>query len=253
MIGSAVTKQHGAKGLPADTITLRFTGSAGQSFGAFVPPGMTLQLEGDANDYIGKGLSGGKIIVTPPSEATFLPEENIIAGNVAFYGATGGQAYINGVAGERFCVRNSGVTAVVEGVGDHGCEYMTGGRVVVLGQTGRNSAAGMSGGVAYVWDGDGRFAQRCNPEMVDLEPVTNGDVETLYNLILCHAQYTDSERAWDVLACWEEMLPMFVKVMPRDYKTVLEAVAEVQTTTNLSGEELAMAAFRQSQRVKVPA
>ncbi len=251
MVGSAITRRQGANGLPADSISLRFVGSAGQSFGAFVPKGMTLQLEGDANDYLGKGLSGGKIIVTPPAAATFLPEENIIVGNVAFYGATDGQAYIKGMAGERFCVRNSGVTAVVEGVGDHGCEYMTGGKVVVLGQTGRNFAAGMSGGVAYVWDGDGRFDQRCNPEMVDLEPVTNGDIETLYNLILCHAQYTDSKRAWDILACWEETLPMFVKVMPRDYKTVLEAVAEVQTTSDLSGEELAMAAFRQSQRVKV--
>jgi glutamate synthase (ferredoxin) len=251
MVGSAVTKRHGANGLPTDTINLRFTGSAGQSFGAFMPKGMTLQLEGDANDYMGKGLSGGKIIVVPPAASTFQPEENVIIGNVALYGATAGQAYIQGVAGERFAVRNSGATAVVEGVGDHGCEYMTGGRVVVLGQTGRNFAAGMSGGVAYVWDGDGRFDQRCNPEMVDLEPLLNGSAEELYSLILCHAQYTDSKRAWDILACWDEMLPMFVKVMPRDYKQVLAATAELQTTTNLTGDELAMAAFRQSQQVRV--
>ncbi len=250
-VGSAVTRQYGAHGLPADTITLRFLGSAGQSFGAFVPKGMTLQLEGDANDYVGKGLSGGKVIVTPPAGSTFLPEENVIIGNVAFYGGTDGQAYINGVAGERFCVRNSGVTAVVEGVGDHGCEYMTGGRVVVLGKTGRNFAAGMSGGVAYVLNEDGHFAGRCNLEMVDLEPVSNGSAEELYNLILCHAQYTDSRRAWDILACWDEMRPMFVKVMPRDYKHILEAIAEAQTTTTLTGEALAMAAFRQSQNQHV--
>ena len=169
MLGYEVTRRHGADGLPEDTIRLQFTGSAGQSFGAFVPRGITLRLEGDSNDYVGKGLSGGKIIVYPPRQATFVPEENIIIGNVALYGATSGEAYIRGVAGERFAVRNSGAHAVVEGVGDHGCEYMTGGRVVVLGRTGRNFAAGMSGGVAYVLDAAGDFARRCNPELVDLE------------------------------------------------------------------------------------
>ncbi len=171
MLGSEVTRRFGAAGLPKDTIHLHFQGSAGQSFGAFVPPGITLELEGDANDYLGKGLSGGRMIVYPPREATFVAEDNVIIGNVAFYGATRGEAFVRGVAGERFCVRNSGVTAVVEGVGDHGCEYMTGGRVVVLGQTGRNFAAGMSGGIAYVLDQEGSFARRCNLEMVDLFPL----------------------------------------------------------------------------------
>ena len=167
--GSEVTRKYGAGGLPDDTITLHFTGSAGQSFGAFVPRGMTLTLEGDANDYVGKGLSGGRLVVFPPRAATFVAEENILIGNVALYGATSGEAYVRGVAGERFCVRNSGASAVVEGVGDHGCEYMTGGRVVILGPTGRNFAAGMSGGVAYVLDDEARsFARRCNKEMVSL-------------------------------------------------------------------------------------
>jgi glutamate synthase domain-containing protein 3 len=196
-------------------------------------------------------LSGGKIIVAPPAGSTFQPEKNIIIGNVAFYGATDGEAYINGVAGERFCVRNSGMTAVVEGVGDHGCEYMTGGRVVVLGQTGRNFAAGMSGGVAYVLDEDGRFGRRCNLEMVELEPVANDSVQELYNLILCHARYTGSKHAGRILSCWDEVRSLFVKVMPRDYKHVLEAMAEVQTSTNLTGEALAMAAFRQGQLARV--
>ena len=163
MLGSEVTRRYGADGLPEDTIHLHFNGSAGQSFGAFMPQGMTLELEGDANDYVGKGLSGGKIIVYPPAGSTFAAEENIIIGNVAFYGATSGEAYIRGMAGERFCVRNSGVNAVVEGVGDHGCEYMTGGRVVVLGRTGRNFAAGMSGGIAYVLDENGDFPAPLQP------------------------------------------------------------------------------------------
>ena len=171
MLGYEVTRRYGAEGLPDDTISIKFTGSAGQSFGAFLPRGITLELEGDANDYVGKGLSGGKIIVYPPKQATFVPEENIIIGNVALYGATSGEAYFRGLAGERFAVRNSGAIAVVEGVGDHGCEYMTGGRVVVLGRTGRNFAAGMSGGIAYVLDVTGTFSARCNREMVDLEPL----------------------------------------------------------------------------------
>src|SRR5688500_7477477 len=171
MLGYEVTRRYGAAGLPDHTISLRFTGSAGQSFGAFEPRGITLELEGDANDYVGKGLSGGKVIVYPPKQATFVPEENIVIGNVALYGATSGEAYFRGVAGERFAVRNSGAFAVVEGIGDHGCEYMTGGRVVVLDKTGRNFAAGMSGGIAYVLDAPGTFSSRCNREMVDLEPL----------------------------------------------------------------------------------
>ena len=171
MLGSEVTRHWGRDGLPEDTISLHFTGSAGQSFGAFIPRGLTLHLEGDTNDYVGKGLSGGRLIVRPPAGSPFIAHENVIAGNVALYGATGGEAFIRGTAGERFAVRNSGATAVVEGVGDHGCEYMTGGRVLVLGRTGRNFAAGMSGGVAWVLDEDGSFASRCNPELVGLEPL----------------------------------------------------------------------------------
>jgi glutamate synthase (ferredoxin) len=243
ILGSEVTRRHGAKGLPMDTIWLHFQGSAGQSFGAFVPRGVTLVLEGDANDYIGKGLSGGKIIVYPPKEATFVPEENVIVGNVAFYGATDGEAYIRGIAGERFCVRNSGVSAVVEGVGDHGCEYMTGGRVVVLGPAGRNFAAGMSGGYAYVLDEDGSFPSRCNKAMVGLYPLDDPEeVEKVRSLILRHAQYTQSQKAWRVLALWEEMLPRFVKVLPHDFKRALEAERKVRAL-GLPEEEAEMAAF----------
>jgi glutamate synthase (ferredoxin) len=206
---------------------LKFTGSAGQSFGAFVPRGITLTLEGDANDYIGKGLSGGKVIVFPPKGSPFKAEENIIIGNVALYGATSGEAYIRGVAGERFAVRNSGALAVVEGVGDHGCEYMTGGRVVVLGHTGRNFAAGMSGGIAYVLDATGAFPRRCNREMVDLEPVESlEDVELLQRLIRRHVEYTGSPVAERLLVDWAAALTRFVKIMPRDYKRVLQAQAK---------------------------
>ena len=193
IVGSEITRRWGAEGLPEDTIQLHFTGSAGQSFGAFMPKGMTFDLEGDANDYVGKGLSGGKIIVYPPAQSTFVPEENIIIGNVAFYGATGGEAYIRGMAGERFCVRNSGVNAVVEAVGDHGCEYMTGGRVVVLGPTGRNFAAGMSGGIAYVLDEAGDFPRRCNLQMVALEKLEDADeIEQVWKMIQRHQTYTRS-------------------------------------------------------------
>src|SRR5439155_14768765 len=192
MTGSEVTRRYGPQGLPDDTIHFHFRGSAGQSFGAFIPRGMTLVFEGDSNDYIGKGLSGGRIVVFPPKEAGFVPEENIIIGNVAFYGATGGEAYIRGVAGERFCVRNSGIDAVVEGVGDHGCEYMTGGRVVVLGPTGRNFAAGMSGGIAYVLDGDGKFASRCNKSMVGLGPVDDTEGTLVRRMVEKHAELTQS-------------------------------------------------------------
>ncbi len=243
ILGSEVTRRYGGEGLPEDTIRLRFHGSAGQSFGAFMPKGLTFVLAGDSNDYIGKGLSGGKIIVYPPEGSTFVPEENIIIGNVAFYGATGGQAYIRGVAGERFCVRNSGVHAVVEGVGDHGCEYMTGGRVVVLGRTGRNFAAGMSGGLAYVLDEAGDFPGRCNQEMVDLEPLADpAEIEAVRGMIQRHADYTNSELAWRVLARWGELVPKFVKVFPRDYRRMLEAMAQVEAT-GVSGAEAVMAAF----------
>ncbi len=223
MLGSELTRRYGFTGLPDDTIELHFKGSAGQSFGAFVPAGITMYLEGDANDYIGKGLSGGKIIVRPPREATYRAEENIIIGNVAFYGATSGAAFIRGLAGERFCVRNSGVVAVVEGVGDHGCEYMTGGRVVVIGPTGRNFAAGMSGGIAYVWDPDGSFPRRCNLEMVELEPLDDEeDIDLVRGLLERHFAYTESPVARAILDRWPQVTREFVKVMPLDYKRVLE-------------------------------
>ncbi|HMR63324.1 MAG TPA: glutamate synthase large subunit [Anaerolineae bacterium] len=246
ILGSELTRRYGAEGLPEDTIRLRFHGSAGQSLGAFVPNGITLVLEGDANDYVGKGLSGGKIIVYPPADSTFVAEENIIIGNVAFYGATGGEAYIRGLAGERFCVRNSGVQAVVEGVGDHGCEYMTGGRVVVLGKTGRNFAAGMSGGIAYILDWSGDFHTRCNREMVNLEKLSDpAEIEAVAAIIRRHAEYTDSELALRVLANWSEMVPKFVKVMPIDYKRMLEAI-EQNKAAGLSGEAAVMTAFEQN-------
>jgi glutamate synthase (ferredoxin) len=243
IVGSELTRRYGAAGLPADTIQLRFLGSAGQSFGAFLPGGMTFVLEGDANDYLGKGLSGGKIIVCPPEGSTFVPEENIIIGNVALYGATGGEAYIRGLAGERFCVRNSGVNAVVEAVGDHGCEYMTGGRVVVLGSTGRNFAAGMSGGVAYVLDEAGDFARQCNQQGVTLERLEDAaEIEQIRLMIHRHSQFTRSQRAFKVLALWEQMTPKFVKVMPRDYKRMLQAIATAEQA-GLSGDAAVMAAF----------
>jgi glutamate synthase (NADPH) large chain len=229
MLGSELTRRHGAPGLPDDTIHLHFDGSAGQSFGAFVPPGITLELEGDANDYFGKGLSGGRLIVYPPAASTFTPEQNVIIGNVALYGATSGEAYVRGLAGERFAVRNSGALAVVEGIGDHGCEYMTGGRVVVLGRTGRNFAAGMSGGIAYVYDPAGRFGIRCNRAMVDLESVeSDEDVLLLRDLIARHVRYTGSTYAAGLLADWARTEAAFVKVMPRDYKRVLLAEARAR-------------------------
>ena len=242
-VGSAVTRRHGPGGLPDNTIHLRFHGSAGQSFGAFIPHGLTLELEGDSNDYIGKGISGGKIIVYPPTGSTFAPEENILIGNVAFYGATSGEAYIRGVAGERFCVRNSGVHAVVEGVGDHGCEYMTGGQVVVLGNTGRNFAAGMSGGIAYVIDWNSDFWQKCNMEMVTLETLQDPDeISCVKGMIHNHAELTGSLLAHRVLANWDDILPRFVKVLPKDYSRMLQAMQSVEDS-GLSGEEAIMAAF----------
>ncbi|HCE18520.1 MAG TPA: glutamate synthase large subunit [Anaerolinea thermolimosa] len=247
-VGSAVTRRWGPEGLPEDTIHLHFRGSAGQSFGAFIPRGITLVLEGDSNDYIGKGLSGGKIIVYPPEGSTFAPEENIIIGNVAFYGATSGEAYIRGMAGERFCVRNSGMRAVVEGVGDHGCEYMTGGRVVVLGSTGRNFAAGMSGGIAYVIDWDGNFASRCNREMVDLERLEcPEEIAEVRAMVETHAELTGSLLAYRILATWHDVVPRFVKVFPRDYKRMLQALHDVESE-GLSGDEAIMAAFEINSR-----
>ncbi|HWO41768.1 MAG TPA: glutamate synthase-related protein, partial [Candidatus Eisenbacteria bacterium] len=242
ILGSEVTRRFGPEGLPEDTIHFHFKGSAGQSFAAFIPPGMTLELEGDANDYFGKGLSGGKVILFPPEGSTFAPEENIIVGNVAFYGATSGEAYIRGMAGERFCVRNSGVRAVIEGVGDHGCEYMTGGRVVVIGKTGRNFAAGMSGGIAYVLDEDGTFRNHCNFETVALERLDEGDLQEVEEMLKRHAFYTRSARAWQILALWEEMAAKFVKVMPKDYRRMLEALRRAEEQ-GLVGEEAVMAAF----------
>jgi glutamate synthase (ferredoxin) len=246
--GSEVTKKWGPAGLPEDTINLKFTGSAGQSFGAFIPKGMTLELEGDANDYLGKGLSGGKIIVYPSKGSTFAAGENIIIGNVAFYGATSGEAFICGMAGERFGVRNSGVNAVVEAIGDHGCEYMTGGRVIVLGRTGRNFAAGMSGGIAYVLNEAGDFPAHCNQEMVSLEKLKDADeIEMIWKLIQRHQAYTKSERAAKVLADWRQLVPKFVKVMPKDYQRVLESMKKVKEQ-GLTGDEAVMAAFEENVR-----
>jgi glutamate synthase (ferredoxin) len=246
--GSEITRKYGAKGLPEDTIRLHFRGSAGQSFGAFIPPGMSLSLEGDANDYVGKGLSGGKIAVFPPRESTFAADDNIIVGNVALYGATSGQAYIRGMAGERFCVRNSGVSAVVEAVGDHGCEYMTGGRVVVLGPTGRNFAAGMSGGIAYVLDERGDFPGRVNAQMVDLERLERPEeISEVRRLVERHLEHTSSDRARQVLDAWDDKVSKFVKVIPRDYKRMLEAIARAEEQ-GLVGEEAIMVAFEENAR-----
>jgi glutamate synthase (ferredoxin) len=251
MLGSELTKKWGAEGLPDDTIKLRFLGSAGQSFGAFIPRGMTLLLEGDANDYVGKGISGGKIVVVPPAGTTFVPEENVIIGNVAFYGGTAGEAYVRGVAGERFCVRNSGVTAVVEAIGDHGCEYMTGGQVVVIGRVGRNFAAGMSGGVAWVLDEDGSFPRRCNMELVSLSPVADAASEgILKELVRRHATATKSDRARKILDSWEAYLPKFVMILPNDYRRVLEA-QERMRERGLPEDEAVLAAFEENARSPV--
>jgi glutamate synthase (ferredoxin) len=244
ILGSELTRRHGPEGLPEDTIDIHFEGSAGQSFGAFTPPGITFRLEGDANDYFGKGLCGSKLIVYPPKKSIFKPEENIIIGNVAFYGATNGEAYIRGMAGERFCVRNSGVRAVVEAVGDHGCEYMTGGRVVVLGKTGRNFAAGMSGGIAYVLDRDGDFHIRCNREQCDLERLEDPvEISEVKGMIQKHAEYTGSTLGLEILADWEKMVTQFVKVVPQDYKRVLNALEEAQAE-GFEGDDAWLEAFR---------
>ena len=230
MLGYNVTSKWGAGGLPDDTIRINFTGSAGNSFGAFLPRGITMRLVGDANDYVGKGLSGGRIIVTTHPDAAFAPEQNVIAGNVIGYGATGGELYLRGLVGERFCVRNSGAVAVVEGVGDHGCEYMTGGRAVILGATGRNFGAGMSGGIAYVYDPEGVFPPKVNLEMVDLEALDEADRDWLRDRISLHMVNTESTVAERVLANWATEADRFVKVMPTDYKRVLAALEEAERT-----------------------
>jgi glutamate synthase (NADPH/NADH) large chain len=240
MLGSEVTRVHGGSGLPDDTIRIHFRGSAGQSFGAFVPKGVTMVLEGDANDYLGKGLSGGRIVVHPDRAARFAAEENIIAGNVIAYGATGGEIFIRGVVGERFCVRNSGALAVVEGVGDHGCEYMTGGRVVVLGATGRNFGAGMSGGIAYVHDPTGTFPGLVNFEMVELEPLDDDDRAFLRHTVERHRDLTGSPVAERILAEWTVKVASFRKVMPKDYKRVLSVMAQAEQQGLSEEETLAM-------------
>jgi glutamate synthase (ferredoxin) len=241
-----ITKKYGAKGLPEDTIRLKFTGSAGQSFGAFVTRGMTLSIEGDANDYFGKGLSGGKLVIYPSTRATFKAEENMIIGNVAFYGASAGEAYIRGMAGERFAVRNSGVTVVVEGIGDNGCEYMTGGNVVVLGRAGRNFGAGMSGGIGYVLDEVGDFPKRVNLQMVAIEKLEDPrEIATVRAMIQKHLDYTQSERARAILADWDKFVPKFVKVMPKDYKRMLACIERAQAQ-GLTGDEAIMAAFEEN-------
>jgi len=243
IVGSEITKRYGEQGLPEDTLKLTFVGSAGQSFGAFIPQGLTLELEGDANDYLGKGLSGGKIIVYPPKEADFVPEENILIGNVAFYGATSGEAYINGIAGERFCVRNSGVKAVVEGVGDHGCEYMTGGKVVILGKTGRNFAAGMSGGIAYILDFEEKY---CNKAMVLLEKIQSAaELNEVKAMIQKHVEYTQSPLGKKVLENWESYAPKFTKVIPKDYKRMLANI-EKANRIGYTGEEALLVAFEEN-------
>jgi glutamate synthase (ferredoxin) len=228
VLSSEISRAYGAKGLPDDTIHLNLYGSGGQSFGAFLAPGITLELRGDTNDYLGKGMSGGRVIIAPPRDSNFDPGENIIVGNVAFYGATSGEAYLRGVAGERFCVRNSGVKAVVEGVGDHGCEYMTGGRVVILGSTGRNFAAGMSGGVAYVWDKDGDFASHYNKGNVTLRKLGSADAGILHEMLEDHLSYTDSDRAKLILDDFETYLEQFVMLIPNDYQKIMDALEEAK-------------------------
>jgi glutamate synthase domain-containing protein 3 len=221
ILSGEIARRRGAHGLPEGTIDIAFSGSAGQSFAAWLAPGIIFSLRGETNDYTGKGLSGGIVAVRPPEAALFRAEENMIVGNTVLYGATSGRAFFRGLAGERFAVRNSGAHAVVEGVGDHGCEYMTGGRVVVLGRTGRNFAAGMSGGIAYVYDRDRGFKGRCNQELVDLDELSDADEDEVRTLIAEHAQRTGSLVARNVLASWERERARFVKVMPRDYKRVL--------------------------------
>ena len=222
---------------------VKCNGAGGQSFGAFIPKGLTIELTGDSNDYLGKGLSGGKIVVKPPKESKFKQDENIIIGNVALYGATSGSAYINGVAGERFCVRNSGATAVVEGVGEHGCEYMTGGRVVIIGKVGKNFAAGMSGGVAYVLDENNDLYMKTNKELVSTEELSNKyDVQELKKMLEEHVKYTNSVRGKEILENFEEYLPKFKKIIPYDYKKILNAIAKMEEK-GLNPEQAQIEAF----------
>ena len=221
LLSYEISRKYGSAGLPDNTIHFLFNGTAGQSFGAFNTKGITLELEGDANDYFGKGLSGARLIIYPPKTASFIPEDNSIIGNVALYGATAGEAFILGKAGERFGVRNSGARVVVESVGDHGCEYMTGGLVVVLGETGRNFAAGMSGGIAYIYDTRKNFASHCNTEMVDLDPCDLTDKNELFTMISRHAEYTGSTVAKFILDDFDNQLHHFVKVFPKDFKRAL--------------------------------
>ncbi|MGN0383052.1 MAG: glutamate synthase subunit alpha, partial [Eubacterium sp.] len=229
--------------LAEDTYVVKCNGAGGQSFGAFIPNGLTLKLTGDSNDYFGKGLSGGKLVVVPPAKSTFKQDENIIIGNVALYGATSGKAYINGVAGERFCVRNSGATAVVEGVGDHGCEYMTGGMVVVLGTTGKNFAAGMSGGVAYVLDENRDLYTRINKELVSSEVLTNKyDIMELKGMIEEHVKETNSEKGKEILNNFNEYVPKFKKIIPHDYQKILTEIAKMEEK-GLSSEQAQIEAF----------
>jgi glutamate synthase (ferredoxin) len=246
-LGSELTRRYGSEGLPDGTISLHFRGSSGQSFGAFLPKGITLALTGDSNDYTGKGLSGGRIIVRAPEQAPFVPEETTIIGNVALYGATSGEAYIGGVAGERFCVRNSGAIAVAEAVGDHGCEYMTGGRAVILGPTGRNFAAGMSGGIAYVYDEDGTFESRCNKEMVQLFQIDAESEAELKEMIENHLRYTGSRKARLLLRDWDAAVKKFVCVLPNDYRRMMQAIRKAHQE-GFTGEEALMHAFEANYR-----
>jgi glutamate synthase (ferredoxin) len=242
LLGAEITRRFG-ESLDEDTYTVKCNGAGGQSFGAFIPKGLTLELVGDSNDYFGKGLSGGKLIVYPPKGITYKEDENIIIGNVSLYGATSGKAFINGVAGERFCVRNSGATAVVEGVGDHGCEYMTGGRVVVLGSTGKNFAAGMSGGIAYVLDEDSSLYRKLNKQLVSMEPVTDKyDVLELKDIITEHVAYTNSKKGKEVLDNFGEYLPKFKRIIPHDYKKMLNTIVQMEEK-GLSSEQAQIEAF----------
>jgi glutamate synthase (NADPH/NADH) large chain len=222
LLSNEVSKKYGSAGLPDNTINYKFKGSAGQSFGAFATKGLSFELEGEANDYVGKGLSGAQLAIYPAANATFVPKDNIIIGNVALYGATSGELFIGGMAGERFAVRNSGATTVVEGIGDHGCEYMTGGRALILGQTGRNFAAGMSGGLAWVYNPEGTFAENCNTEMVDLDPLSLQDTEQIQTLLRKHISLTGSKLAQQILKDWALASTQFVKVYPKEYKKAIE-------------------------------
>ncbi len=242
IFGAEITRKY-QDSLDEDTFTIKCKGSGGQSFGAFIPKGLTLEVAGDSNDYFGKGLSGGKLMIYPPKGVKFKAEDNIIIGNVALYGATSGKAFINGVAGERFCVRNSGATAVVEGVGDHGCEYMTGGRVVILGRTGKNFAAGMSGGIAYVLDENRDLYKRINKSMISMEEVTNKyDVLELKGMIEEHVACTGSPKGKEILEHFGEYLPKFKKIIPNDYKKMLNAIVQMEEK-GLSSEQAAIEAF----------